>query len=176
MATRTIQLIGTAYSTSGDVSLVVNFNGTEVFNGTVTTTNSEPPAQGSGGSALCTWTVDTDTTGSIPMSIAVSGGTLHFSDLQGNYVGYELAPDYAIIKNVEEVFGDLNNNTSSSDGKDNVVITGASGDAPARDLTGAGVGLEGDWTYSIEDGATLACDFSIDASLTKLSIPDPEAH
>lgn len=176
MATRTIKLIGKAYATSGNVSLTVNFNNVQVHNGTVTTTNGASPNTGQTGSELISWTVDTNTTGSIPLSIAVSGGTLHFTDLRGNYVGYDLADDYSIVQDVDEFFSDLNNNTANSDGKDNVSITGYSGDAPSRDLSGPGAGMEGEWTYILEDGTTFTCNFNVDSSLTVLSIPDPEAH
>ena len=181
MATRTIKLMGKAYSTSGDVSLVINFNGTEVFNGTVTTVASAPPAKGEEGVELATWTIDTSVTGSVPLTIAVSGGTFQFSDLEGNYSGFtpQMTGDIADTLNGEYVVavapvdyvGPLNNNTVSSDGKDNVSFSSVDGDGQQRVVENAEE--IGDWVYTIEDGITFSCDFVLDPNLVMTTVPTP---
>lgn len=180
MATRTIKLMGKAYSTSGDVSLVINFNSTQVFSGTVTTVNGayvggETPVE------LATWTVDTSLTGNVPLTIAVSGGSLAFTNLNGNYSGYVLqetdgVPDvvgdaYVVLTDVDAYFGDLNENSAASDGKNNITFSSVDGDAQTR--SPADADEYGDWTYRIDDGITFGCDFALDSSLVILTVPTP---
>jgi hypothetical protein len=180
MATRTIKLMGKAYSTSGDVSVVVNFNSTEVFNGTVTTVNSayvsgETPVE------LASWTVDTSITGDIPLTIAVSGGSLAFTNLHGNYSGYVLQETdgvldvvdgaYVVLTDVDAYFGEVNENSSATDGKTNITFSSVDGDAQTRTLANADD--YGDWTYRIDDGITFGCDFALDSSLVILTVPTP---
>ena len=193
MPTRTVKLIGKAYSTDGDVSIAVNFNNQEVYNGTVTTINSVAPQKGELGVELASWTVDTDLSGAIPMTIAVTGGSFQFNDLQGSHTGFELQdngldpsdPDYGwlvtegaytVITAPADYYGNLNINSASSDGKDNVTFSGGDGigDPPARTVINADETL-GDWIYTIEDGQTFGCNFRIDADMTVLDsdIPTP---
>lgn len=181
MATRTIKLMGKAYSTEGDVSLVVNFNNSEVYNGTVTTANEAAPTTPTDNVVeLASWTIDTSLTGSIPLSIAVSGGTLHFQDLKGNYTGAILQDsdddgtpdivdgDYVIVTGVADHFGSMNSNSVSTDGKNNVSITNDEGDGQARSAT---EDTDGDWIYTVPAGETLTCDFIIDPNLVVLQNP-----
>lgn len=183
MATRTIKLIGKAYSTTGDVSLVINFNSVEVFNGTVATENTQAPVKGDTGVELATWTIDTSVTGSVPVTIAVSGGTFQFNDLYGNYSGYELQdsdddgiPDivdgaYVATTAPVDYFGDLNTNTLASDGKENVSFSEQDGEGQTRNVT---VDTEvGDWVYTVLDGVTFSCDFVLDPNLVITEIPTP---
>lgn len=164
MATRTIKLIGKAYSTSGDVSIAVDFNNKAVYNGTVTTVNGEAPKPALPGEELASWTIDTSVTGSIPMAITVTGGTFQFNDLIGNYVEYV---DPSADPQVPDTttFGMLNYNTESSDGKDNVTFSEVDGDGQQRVIVDSNQ-AEGDWVYSIQDGVTFSCNFIIDADLT----------
>ena len=191
MATRTMKLLGTAYSTSGDVTLVVNFNNSEVFNNTVTTVSSAPPAKETSSSELATWTVDTSLTGAIPLTITATGGTFVFNNITGDYAGVELQEEadpenpgevvrsivdgaYVVITQPADFVGELNYNTSASDGKDNVTWTNypaALGTPPARSLQDADD--YGDWMYEIPDGATFACDFTIEPELTVTTVPTP---
>lgn len=182
MATRTIKLMGNAYSTEGDVSLVVNFNNSEVFNGTVTTVASAPPSKGGNGVELATWTIDTSVTGSVPLTIAVSGGSLLFNNLIGNYSGYTLqgtdyVPDvvdgaYVVTVAPDAYFGELNVNTVESDGKDNVSFSQVDGDGQQRVVIDPEEGI-GDWVYTIVDGVTFSCDFVLDPDLVITSVPTP---
>jgi len=183
MATRTIKLYGKAYSTSGDVSLTVNFNNTSVFSGTVTTINEASPTKGQIGSEIASWTVDTSVTGAIPLSIAVSNGTFHFHDLEGNYAGVGLQdtdndgnPDvvdgaYVVTTQPADYYGVLNHDSASSDGKDNVTITPSDGADQTRTITDSTE--NGDWVYIINDGQTLSCDFTIHTDFTVTTVPTP---
>jgi len=177
MATRTIRLIGTAYSTSGNVSLTVNFGGSQVFSGNVATTNSAAPVQPVDGDSngVANWTVDTSVSGNQTLSIAVSGGTFHFCDLIGNYTGANVdrtGPTDVTITAPADWYDDLNQNTATFDGKGNVTITPADGDAPVIDRSGLhetqGERI-GEWYYTVPDGSTLACDFYIDSNRLVLS-------
>ena len=164
MATRTIKLIGKAYSTSGDVSLVVNFNNTEVFNGTVSTINSAPPAKGEVGLELASWTVDTSVTGSIPLTIAVSGGSFQFNNLIGNYTQWV---DPAADPQVPDTttFDELNYNSTASDGKDNVTFSTVDGEGQQRVIVEPSED-DGEWVYTINDGVTFSCNFIVFAENT----------
>jgi hypothetical protein len=172
--------MGKAYSTEGDVSLVVNFNNSEVFNGTVTTVNSayvynEQPVE------LATWTIDTSVTGNVPLSISVSNGSLAFTNLAGNYCGYVLQetngiPDvvdgaYVVLTDVDAYFNDLNQNSLASDGKTNVSFSEVDGDAQSRNPIDENE--IGDWTYRINDGITFSCDFMLDPDLVVTEVPTP---
>lgn len=189
MATRTIKLIGKAYSTSGDVSLVINFNNTQVFNGTVTTVNEESPTIGQTGSELATWTVDTSVTGDIPLSIAVTGGVFHFQTLLGNYTGFELQGtepnnaqdnswadtsngEYVVTTTPVNYYAEMNHNSSSTDGKKNPTFSDS--DNSADNGTYDSSSGEGEWIYRIYDGVTFTCDFVVDSSLVITSVPTPD--
>jgi hypothetical protein len=169
MATRTIKLMGKAYSTSGDVSLVVNFNNTEVFNDTVTTVNGVYQHHQES-VELATWTIDTSVTGDIPLSIAVSGGDFAFNNLLGNYSGFELNEDGTVAVQPADHYNDMNLNTPESDGKTNISYSPADGEVFARG-TITDEALMGDWTYRINDGVTFSCDFVINADLVILTAP-----
>jgi len=99
MATRTLKLRGAAFSIHGSVDLTVTFNGNQVFNGTVAAVNTgtdvigsfqELPERLSNENTvdLCSFETTTDVVGAIPLSISVTGGTLVFVNLVGNYTSY----------------------------------------------------------------------------------------
>lgn len=177
MATRTIKLLGKAYAHSGNTSIVVNFNNTEVFNGEVTTANIETPerTEAVDTAEVCSWTISTDDIGSFPLTISVSGGDFAFYNLQGNYTGYEATydPDSGNLVSIEtapeDSWGDMNTNSAASDGKDNVNFSGAvDGQPPVRSIVNAENG-EGDWVYHITDGVTFSCNYTIEADHTVIS-------
>lgn len=183
MATRTIRFMGNAYSTEGDVSVTVNFNGSEVYSGTVPTRNSEVPPQPSEAVQLFTFTVSTDVTGSVPMTISSSGGTCIFNDLIGNYTGYTLETDeagdfvvvdgaYVVTVAPVDTYGDLNYNSAESDGKNSVVIDPDQGDGQSREVMSAGEEI-GDWFYKIWNGSTLTCNFVIENTVIDVPTPTP---
>jgi len=78
MATRTNRLMGKVWGDPANpATLVVNYNGQEVFNGTVNTIAGEVNSQIDDADLdiLCSWTGDSSVNGSIPTSIAVTNGT-----------------------------------------------------------------------------------------------------
>jgi hypothetical protein len=78
MATRTNRLIGKVWGDPANpATLVVNYNGQEVFNGTVNTTAGDPNTEidNNDMEILCSWTGDSSVHGSIPTSITVTNGT-----------------------------------------------------------------------------------------------------
>ena len=184
MATRTIRFMGSAYSTEGDVSVTVNFNGVEVYSGTVNTINSEVPDFPEA-VQLFTFTASTDVTGSIPLIISCTGGTLVFNNLIGNYTGCTIERDedgafvvvdgaYVVSVAPVDTYGELNYNTIESDGKNNVVITPDLGDGQVRDPNDSQwteAMLLGDWYYKVWNGSTLTCNFTIE--ITTVDIPTP---
>jgi hypothetical protein len=187
MATRTIKFMGKAYSTTGDVSLVVNFNSVEVFSGTVNTVNSEVPEDAPESEQLFTFSLSTDTTGSIPLSVECTGGTLLFNNLLGNYTGYELQADeagalvvvddaYVVETSPSDYYSDLNVNTPESDGKNNVSISPDEGSGQVRDPADSQwseAQLLGDWTYRVWNGSTLTCNYVVDPVKTVTTVPTP---
>lgn len=179
MATRNIKLLGTAYSTDGNVSITVNFNGTQVFSGEVPTTNGTAPAKETSVPVeLATWATTTDVTGDVAMSIEVTNGTIIFQDLFGDQVisldedenGVRTVVDGAyVVLNDGTAFAPLNINSAESDGKNNVEIEGV---AVARDLESTPDAATGEWMYKIEESETLTCSFYIDPGILT-SVPTP---
>ena len=167
MATRTVKVIGRAYSTTGSVTLVINWNGSEVYNGTVPTVNgivSEQP-DADDMQEVCTFETTTDVTGAIPLTISSSGGSLAFADLFGNYTGYEGTPD-AVTTQPVDFYSTKKYNTTESDGKNNVSLS--PDDGQTRTLMDGDSSL-GDWIYKIYDGSTLSCDYYVDPTSTVLA-------
>jgi hypothetical protein len=163
MATRTYQFFGRAYASAGQVNITVTFNGTQRFTGPVTT-QAGPVIPDTDLIQLFTFTEDTSVTGAIPLQIQVTGGSLVFGIIRGNYTGIvdetdyhadPVVPDYAISP--ENYWDDVNNNTRASDGKDNVMINGV---AKTRNVIRDAD--TGDWWYTIPDGGVFTCDYFVD--------------
>ena len=167
MATRNMKLIGKAFSTTGDVSLVVNFNNSEVFSGTVNTTSGTfPDSQITESETLATFSIDTSVTGNVPLSIQVSNGDLHFVNIIGNYSGSESTTDEAgnitVTVQPADYYGDLNINDANTDGKTNVVLEGDIGETQDRTVDVNDNTTWGDWGYRVYNGVTFKCDFMLD--------------
>lgn len=88
MANRTVQILGQGYG-SNPAEITVTSNGNTVFSGTVNTLNQplpelpDPSVQLT--NVLCSFEIDAEFTGQIPMSCTVSSGTVMFADIQTNY-------------------------------------------------------------------------------------------
>jgi len=180
-----MKLTGLAYSESGDVSIAVTFNGTQVHNGTVSTVAMATPVRlTEDEQTLASWDIDTSVEGNLPLVITVTGGDLHFNNIIGNYVGGLLQRSsvptddgtdtkpsivdgaYVVLQDNESYFWDMNSNTVESDGKTNISITPADGDAPVRD----GNQDMGDWSYLIKDGQTFSCDFQVNTAILEMPV------
>jgi len=178
MATRTMKLMGKAYSTEGNVSVLVTFNNETVVNGTVSTVNATvPEGRDAEPVELASWTIDTSLTGSVPLTIQVNNGTLDFTNLYGNYSGYVFKEtngerdivdgEYVILTEPVDYFGDVNQNSIESDGKNNATLS-VDNEQRRELLDNTKVG---DWTWRIDDGDTFSCDFAIDPDLLILTAP-----
>ena len=179
-------MIGSAYSTSGDVHVQAIYNGVEILNGPVTTTVTDiipgagqlpAPAQ----NELVLFETTTDTTGQVPVSISVTGGTLFFTHFRMNYTGYvqekgsanfvngEASADTIVLVTTVEpdsYYSDPNINTVESDGISNLTKDGE----PWIWRENVGTRL-GDWTYPIAAGETVTFDFFVDPAKVVLVAP-----
>jgi len=189
MVQRIVKLIGSAYSTDGNVQVQATYNGNEIINGPVTTTvvdviprAGELPAPAL--DELVLFETTTETTGQIPVSISVSGGTLFFSHFWMNYSGFESQrqatdPNVPIDPNdpstytwvvtvyPDSYYADPNTNTVESDGISNLVKNGQPWDWRVN----VGDRL-GDWTYPVADGETVTFDFFVDPANVVLVVPE----
>ena len=139
MATRTVKIKGSAYSTADDVSITVVYNGATVYEGVVPTTvdtvvpSAQPSDSANWDGELATFTTTTDLTGSIPMTILVTSGTLFFATLEMNYIGPVLGVEptdpavdmnkddpstftNVVVTSTTEHFGEVNVNSEETDG------------------------------------------------------------
>ena len=188
MVQRIVKMIGSAYSTGGDVHVQATYNGVEILNGPVTTTVADViPAAGlypdPALAELVLFETTTDATGQIPVSITVTGGTLFFTHFRMNYTGYGLErqatnPDAPIDPNdpdtytwvvtvqPDSYYSDPNINSVESDGVSNLTKNGESW------IWRVNVGDKvGDWVYPVLDGETIAFDFFVDPAKVVLVAP-----
>jgi hypothetical protein len=89
MPIRTVQILGQGYG-STPAQITVTANGNTVFSGTVATVDQPLPALPNPeinlSNVLCTFEIDTAFVGEIPMTCAVSAGTVIFAQIYANYV------------------------------------------------------------------------------------------
>jgi hypothetical protein len=188
MVQRIVKLIGGAYSTSGDVHVQATYNGVEISNGPVTTTVADViPFDGewtNSSDELVLFETTTDTTGLMPVSITVTGGTLVFKNFRMNYTGFgqerratdpaaPIDPDdpdtyyWAVTVQPDSYYSDPNWNTVESDGIVNITKNGEPW--PWRmHVTDQQLG---DWSYPIRDGETVTFDHFVDPTKVILSAP-----
>ena len=155
MATRTVKFLGNAFSADGsDVSVIVNFNDVEVFNGTVSATTGEMPVPSTdGGVELFTFDLDSSVSGRVPMSISVANGDLQFETLTANFSAIAEGGDpstsicpLAYVTDDEKV-------------KHNLVVEGAGIDVSST---------AGDFVVNIQNGETATLNYFIDAELIQV--------
>jgi hypothetical protein len=180
MTTRTVKIMGSAYSSSGNVSITVDYNGSRVFTGDVPTTVVEvlPPQQPAPSPTweqeLGLFETDTETTGNIPVTVTVTNGILFFGHFWINYIGPKFAQEqvdpiipidpadpstykWVVIADTASNYGDPNTNSVESDGLTNTTLN----DQPWNIRVNVGVQL-GDWAYPIDAGDTFKFDFYVD--------------
>ena len=168
MTTRTLKLIGKAFSEEGtSKELVVNFNGNEVFNGSIPATlvddiDAETDVTHQNVIEICSFAgPDISESGNYPFSISANGGNFVFQNFRGNYVGYDATWNEdrtlnTVVTAPADFFDEVNSNTAETDGTTNIVF--ASGKAVAAfDSTLAA----GNWCRLIEDTDTMSADFAI---------------
>jgi hypothetical protein len=189
MVQRIVKMMGGAYSTGGDVQVRATYNGSEIVNGPVATTVVDVIPQAGALPVpaldeLVLFETTTETTGQMPVTISVTGGTLFFSHFWMNYSGFaqqKQATDpnvpidpndpstYVVIVTVypDSYYGDPNTNTEESDGISNLTKNGE----PWTWRVNVN-GRLGDWTYPIADGETVTFDFYVDPADVILVVPD----
>jgi hypothetical protein len=89
MTTRTVKMFGLAYGSS-PAEITVTSNGETVYSGTVPTLNQPPltwpdPSMVDATVEFCTFEIDMEFTGQIPMTSSVSSGTVIFANIFANY-------------------------------------------------------------------------------------------
>ena len=192
MVQRIVKLLGVAYSTGGDVHVQATYNGTEIINAPVTTVVTDVIPKADPGVPTATDTrqelvifeTTTDTTGQIPVSISVTGGTLFFRHFWMNYTGcvqerQATNPDVPVDPNDPSTFvwvttvypdsyySDPNTNTVETDGISN--LTKNAQPWAWRENVGDQLG---DWVYPITDGETVTFDFFVDPANVVLVPPN----
>jgi hypothetical protein len=180
MVTRTVKIMGSAYSTAGDVSITVDYNGSRVFTGSVPTTVvdvlpiKQPNPTSSWEQALGLFETDTDITGTIPVIVTVTNGRLFFGHFWMNYNGplvekeqvdpnIPIDPDnpstyrWVTVADTQSNFGDPNYNSVETDGLSNTTLNGQ----PWNWRVNVGT-LLGDWAYPLSSGDVFTFDFFVD--------------
>jgi hypothetical protein len=191
MVQRIVKLMGVAYSTGGNVQVQATYNGVEITNAPVTTIvtdvipSADPgtPTPTTTQTELVIFETTTDTTGQIPVSITVTGGTLFFRHFWMNYTGYTqvrqatdpnvpINPDdpstFIWVTTVypDSYYTDPNTNTAESDGISNLTKNGQPW------IWRVNVGSRtGDWVYPIANGETVTFDFFVDPANVVLVAP-----
>jgi hypothetical protein len=168
MPTRTVKFIGHAHSPSGSLNLTFDFDGQRIFDGPIAST-TDSILNETQRNELFSFELDTSVMGNNPLALTVTGGSLGFVSLHGNYVGYTLFNDtdanqVRVDKDLTQVFSDLNWNTISNDGRTNMMLDGESVDRIIVDPASA----YGDWRWLIHDGSTFTCDFVISRLLDEI--------
>jgi len=93
MANRTFKVYGQAYAASGDVSVTMSINGTQVFSGAVNDSSTPLDGEPTSNNHLWTYELDENTVGNLAVSIAVSGGVLALGATQNNLNNTKIIPD-----------------------------------------------------------------------------------
>jgi len=144
-----LKLWGKAYSTSGNVSVTISVNDTEVFNGEVTTTNASTPAHAVAES-IAAVTINDDLMGApVGVVVNVTGGDLIL-------MGFGTA---------DSAFGDQPGQLKS-----NVVIDGGTAYSPTdADILATGVYVDdganpGEFHIDITDGSIVSFDYALPAA------------
>ena len=180
MVQRIVKMMGSAYSTGGDVHVQGTYNGVEFINAPVITTVVDviPPVGQLPAPALdelVLFETTTETTGQMPVTISVTGGTLFFSHFWMNYTGYTWTQEptnpnvpidpndpstYIWVLTVPPVdyYADPNTNSIASDGISSLTKDGS----PWTWRTDVQSDQLGDWSYPIFDGETITFNFFVD--------------
>ena len=106
MANRTFKVYGQAYAPSGSVSATVSVNGSQVFSGDVTTSNTPRDGAPVGNTQLLSFDLDEAVT-NLSVSVAVSGGELCWGKTVTNG-----GTDYRISVNYADSIADMTNITA----------------------------------------------------------------
>lgn len=103
MANRTFKVYGQAYAASGDVNVTMTVGGTQVFSGAVNDSSTVRDGQPTTENHLWTYEVDENTTGSLAVSIAVTGGELCLGPTHDNLHYTKIIPDSWFTDNEADI-------------------------------------------------------------------------
>ena len=159
---RTFQFFGQGYGDT-PVNLVASINGTELFNGTVSTVPvpATPPLGLALADQVLLFSVEfagapaagqniPTTHGAWPMTVTVSGGnSVILGIIKANY---EPTPPTGETNNGPDVFGGIFN----GDARSNVAIDGVVQTEPVREE-----GKKGSYAWTVPTGSTLSCTLNI---------------
>lgn len=146
MGLRTVQILGKAYSMSGQVSVTCSYSGVQVYSGTVPTAASNPPVQNIDYGPMLSFDVPTTLLNRVvTSSITVTNGTFYLADISVNKV---VATDWALF---QPQFRDLTT-PGAQPLKQNVKLDGVLIDT-AEPMDG--------WHYEIPNGSTLTLNWNL---------------
>lgn len=176
---RPCQITGLAYSTSGNVTIDVEYNNSLVFTGSVpTTTVTElpgPPPAGDRAGVVGKFMSNTNVNGLVPVTVinTSSDGVFYISDIFMSACFYWTNPDdgitYLLTTPNELPMISPNINTVESDGKHNPAINGVSvADLRSPEQVAAHTSPDGgigEWMFRIAPGEVFTCDFLVDLAV-----------
>jgi len=111
MANRTFKVYGQAYAASGDVTVALSINGTEVFNGAVNDSSTVREGQPSTENHLFSFTLDENTTGDLSYSLTATGGELCLGPTRYNGIHGTIIPDSWFTDNITSLAVSAENQT-----------------------------------------------------------------
>jgi hypothetical protein len=157
MAQRWQELLGEVVGNpASPATLVVNFNGTDVYSGTVPTVAPYVSEDNIINCvALCSWPTDTDLAGILPVSITATNGDLKLKQITiGSFAppgtpGHGIEPTAVFVENIDIPAGDT---------KTNVRINGI----PVTKKTSS-PDLTGEWIWWVPSGSTIEFDYECQA-------------
>ena len=163
-ANRTFQFMGNGYGDT-PVTVTATINSTTIFSGTVPTTAGPPPGPGPYDPAdqVVLFSIDdsaalnTDFSGSLPMTVVASGGYgVTFEEINSNY--YQGKGANNIGAGTVDHFGQCYtgtpiNSQGTSDPRSSVVIDGI----PQTQTRPP----DGTWSYGLSSGSTMTYNFNI---------------
>jgi hypothetical protein len=166
MTTRTVKILGLAYGSS-PAEISVTQDGATVYAGTVPTLDQPvltfpDPDLVSATTSFCTFEIPMDFSGTIPMTCAVTSGTVIFAQILANYCA---------IANTNPVIGtgaDEYDNTAGQgvDARSNVVINGVPKTVNSE-------GLPGTVWHTLSAGSTLSYDLNVIAGTANVAPVTP---
>jgi len=157
---RTFQFYGLAYGNS-PVTITASINSTQIFSGPVTTVDQPlPDACPDQSIQTVLFTIDnsaalnTDFSGSLPMTLVVSGGDgVWVEQIDCNYYRGNAVPSGTSDNYQQCYYGNPVNSESSQDPRSSVVIGGVA-NTPQRPP-------DGTWSWKIPTGQTMTHNFNI---------------
>ena len=162
MATRTVKMYGKAYGKN--VSLQASFNGSEILNGPVASTD-QPVDQSIDWNNLdvvTTFSLDSSVSGNVAFTATVTGGSFVFHTFHADYCGDIVEIDEqgnnTVTTSSADHINDISFDAESPDtGHSNIVIAGES---RTRDLVTHPEAL-GMWNWTINDGETMSMNILV---------------